>query len=141
MQVPEVSDRGDVYARADPTMAGFPSPSSATARKYGCFVAAWLLPLQAMKTRGALFLSALSFFATSFPTHSQTTFATMTGTVVDASGAVVPKAVVTATQVETNYKYSATSNDSGTYTIPQLREGTYILDAKAAGFQDFHVEG
>ena len=77
----------------------------------------------------------------SIPVQGQTTFATITGTVVDSSGAVVPKAVVTVTHIQTNYKYTAKANDTGDYTIPQLREGAYVLDAQAAGFQDFHLEG
>jgi hypothetical protein len=94
-----------------------------------------------MKSRGVLYWAALACIVQWIPVQGQTTFATITGTVVDASGAVVPKAVVTVTHVETNYKYSATANDSGTYTIPQLREGAYVLAAQAAGFQDFRLEG
>ena len=74
------------------------------------------------------------------PLECQTTFATITGTVIDASGAAVPKAVVSVTNLETNYKNQAETNESGNYTIPQLREGSYTLETKAAGFQDFKSE-
>ena len=66
---------------------------------------------------------------------AQTTFATITGTVVDSSGAVVPHVNVTATNVETNIKSEAVSNDAGVYTISQLKEGTYTLRAEAAGLR------
>src|SRR6476469_4145266 len=68
---------------------------------------------------------------------AQTTFATITGTVVDSSGAVVPHVNVTATNVQTNIKSEAVSNDAGVYTISQLKEGTYTLRADAAGFKEF----
>ena len=71
---------------------------------------------------------------------SQTTYATLTGTVKDTSGAVVPKARITVTNVETNIKSSAESNEVGDYTIPQLKEGTYTLVASATGFQDFNAD-
>src|SRR5215813_11351157 len=69
--------------------------------------------------------------------YSQTTFATITGTVQDATGAVVPKATVTATNTETNIKTSTTLNEAGNYTLAQLREGTYEVKAEAPGFQEF----
>ena len=69
--------------------------------------------------------------------YSQTTFATITGTVQDATGAVVPKATVTATNTETNIKTSTTPNEAGNYTLAQLREGTYEVKVEAPGFQEF----
>src|SRR5689334_21126709 len=83
---------------------------------------------------------ALTLHYTCAPLRGQTTFVTTTGTVLDRSGSAVPRAVVTVTNIETNQKNAAESNESGTYTIPQLRDGSYILEAKAAGFQDFAVE-
>lgn len=68
---------------------------------------------------------------------AQTTFASITGTVTDASGAVVPKAQITAINVETNIRTAAESNEAGNYTIAQLKEGTYTLRAQAAGFKEF----
>jgi hypothetical protein len=68
---------------------------------------------------------------------SQTTFATITGTVVDPTGGVVANAAVEATHLETNIKTRTTSNESGNYTLAQLREGTYELRAQAPGFKEF----
>ena len=95
---------------------------------------------QTMRTRTIPAWAALALSSTCVLLQGQTTFATITGTVIDQSGAVVPKAVVTATNLETNYKNSAESNESGAYTIPQLREGSYTLEAKAPGFQDFRAD-
>jgi hypothetical protein len=66
---------------------------------------------------------------------SQTTFASITGTVTDATGALVPKATVAATNVETGIKKSAQLNEAGNYTIAQLKEGTYTVRAEAPGFK------
>ena len=68
---------------------------------------------------------------------AQTTFASITGTVTDPNGAVVPGANIEATHLGSNYLYTAQSNDAGVYTLSQLREGEYTLRAKASGFQEF----
>ena len=71
-------------------------------------------------------LAALSLFLValnSTPIGAQTTFATITGTVTDSSGAVIRGAAVAATNVETSVATKTTTNDDGVYTVPQLREG------------------
>jgi hypothetical protein len=70
----------------------------------------------------------------------QTTFATLTGTVTDPAGAIVPNAALTATHVESNYQYTATSNESGNYTISQLREGLYTLRVQSPGFKESRIQ-
>jgi len=67
--------------------------------------------------------------------YSQTTFASITGAVQDATGAVVPGATVTATNVATNIKSTTKANEAGNYTIPQLIEGAYTVRIEAAGFK------
>jgi hypothetical protein len=69
--------------------------------------------------------------------YSQTTFATITGTVTDATGAVVPNASITVTNVETNTTVSGSSNEVGNYSLPQIKEGKYTVKVEAAGFQPF----
>ena len=79
-------------------------------------------------TRTAILL--LSVFAV-LPAAAQTTFASITGTVTDAQGSVVSNAKKEATHVASNYTYSVVSNESGNYTLAQLREGDYVLKAAA----------
>ncbi|HTM49287.1 MAG TPA: carboxypeptidase-like regulatory domain-containing protein [Bryobacteraceae bacterium] len=83
------------------------------------------------------FASALVSFLSAVSASGQTTYAGITGSVTDPNGAVVPRATVEAIHTQTNYKYSATSNEVGVYTLSQLREGEYTLRAKAPGFQEF----
>jgi len=93
-----------------------------------------------MKRFTTAFCAAMLLSACLAPAHAQTTFASITGTVTDPSGAVVANVTVTATNVLTNIKTSATSNEAGNYTIAQLKEGTYTLRAEAPGFKSFVVE-
>jgi hypothetical protein len=59
---------------------------------------------------------------------------------MDSTGAVIPNAAVTATNVQTNIQTAAASNEAGNYTIAQLREGTYTVRATAAGFRELVVQ-
>lgn len=61
--------------------------------------------------------------------------ATLLGAVTDASGAVVPNAKVTNTEVNTGISRSAQTNDSGNYTFPDLPPGQYSVTVEAAGFK------
>ena len=67
--------------------------------------------------------------------------ATITGTVVDQSGAAVPKVQIEVRNVATSARATAETNDSGAYTIPFLLPGTYTVKATAKGFkQSVHTE-
>jgi hypothetical protein len=78
----------------------------------------------------ALFCIAL--FAGS--TLAQQITATLSGTITDPSGAVVPGATVTATSVETGLVKTATTNNEGNYTITFLQPGTYNITVNQTGF-------
>src|SRR5436190_5155107 len=84
-------------------------------------------------------ISALIAVCLILPTwvYAQSTFATVTGTVTDPVGAIVPGVTLTATHLETNIKTTAQSNEAGVYTIAQLKEGEYNLRAQGAGFKEF----
>jgi hypothetical protein len=60
---------------------------------------------------------------------------TISGTVTDDTGAVVPNAKVTATNVATNIATVPTSSGAGLYTIAPLPPGTYTLTIEANGFR------
>ena len=63
------------------------------------------------------------------------TFGSITGEVRDPSGAIMPNASVTATNVATNVARSTTTNDSGVYGFPDLIPATYQVKVSAPGFQ------
>jgi hypothetical protein len=61
--------------------------------------------------------------------------ATITGTIRDTSGAVVPGVSLTATNEETGIARSITSGSAGTYRFAALPVGTYTIRAEQSGFQ------
>ena len=77
----------------------------------------------------AILLSAFPAFG-----FAQQETATITGTVRDQSGAVVPRATVTVTNVQTNISVKTESDDAGSFVIPSLRPGEYSVTAESSGF-------
>lgn len=70
---------------------------------------------------------------------AQSTSATLSGTVEDQNGAVVPGATVTAENKATGLKRQATTNDEGQFTIPLLPPSTYTVTAQAQGFSPVQI--
>jgi hypothetical protein len=66
---------------------------------------------------------------------AQTIFGRISGTVKDASGAVVPAATVTVTNTATNLTRTATTDADGFYTVTNLPVGTYTVQAEQKGFK------
>jgi hypothetical protein len=60
---------------------------------------------------------------------------TLTGTVSDPTGAVIPGAKVTITEDATSLAYNVTTDQSGVYVRPALKPGTYTVEIGAAGFK------
>jgi hypothetical protein len=72
---------------------------------------------------------------------AQTNLGSLSGTVQDASGAVVPNAAVTVTDVGTNRSFKLTTSESGAYSLPNLEPVVYRVRAEATGFRPTVVEG
>jgi hypothetical protein len=62
---------------------------------------------------------------------------TITGTVSDPAGAVVPGATVEAQNTETGALFPAQSTSTGNYTISRLPIGTYVVTVKVQGFKTY----
>ena len=86
-----------------------------------------------MKSRLALAL--LSSLGITLAAWAQVDTATVTGTVRDSSGAVLPNVTVTATEMNTGTKTSAQSGNDGNYVITPVKIGRYAVSAEASGFQ------
>ena len=67
--------------------------------------------------------------------------ASIRGTVVDASGAVVSSAAITAKQAETGFTRTVTSDGQGNFIIIELPVGHYRVETEAKGFQKFVQDG
>jgi hypothetical protein len=70
--------------------------------------------------------------------YAQST-ATLSGSVTDPSGAVVPHAQVTVRDLATGVDRVAPSDSEGNYTIPSLQPGNYSVSVQASGFANFKL--
>ncbi|HTH54012.1 MAG TPA: TonB-dependent receptor [Edaphobacter sp.] len=68
------------------------------------------------------------------PALAQYENGSIVGTVHDNSGAVIPSATVTVTNIATGVVSTRQTNDSGDYEVPALRVGQYNVDVTKSGF-------
>ncbi len=59
---------------------------------------------------------------------------TITGFVTDASGANIPDASITVTEIATKIVHTTKSNGAGVFTVPQLNPGVYEVEVEKTGF-------
>ena len=82
-----------------------------------------------------LILVALAInFRTLPKAYAQVAGATLSGTVADPSGGVVPNAKISVRNTATNVTRDATTDNAGLYTVPNLLPGTYEITVSASGF-------
>ena len=70
-----------------------------------------------------------------FSAQAQTSGGSIAGSVLDASGALVPDASVTATGADTGTVYTTVTTSSGAFHFPQMQLGRYNLAVSAKGFK------
>lgn len=63
-------------------------------------------------------------------------FSSLSGTVTDPSGAVIPGATVTIESVDRGFTREAITDEGGRYVFPQIQPGRFKVTAKASGFPD-----
>lgn len=73
--------------------------------------------------------------------HAQAVYGSISGTVTDPSGAVVPGATVTITSAERQTAVQVTTNESGLYSRDRLLPGTYDVKVEAANFKQSLLPG
>ena len=92
-------------------------------------------------TRWLTLLTALCFLLLP-PAWAQVTTGTLTGRVVDPSGAVVPGATVVVISDTQNTRSPAVkTNGSGDYVVPNLTADTYDVEVTSAAFKKELVKG
>src|SRR5258707_10100413 len=72
---------------------------------------------------------------------AQTNQGSISGTVTDASGAVVPGVKITAREVAPGTVYNTVSSSAGGYTFSNVRLGTYDLSAEFSRFKKWQSTG
>src|SRR5436190_21436171 len=83
---------------------------------------------------------ALLALAVQAPMYAQLT-AQLTGAIHDASGAIIPGAVITVVNEGTGIKWDAKANQDGIYTVPLLQPGGYRVGVQAPGFRAVSCAG
>ncbi|HXY78223.1 MAG TPA: TonB-dependent receptor [Candidatus Acidoferrales bacterium] len=73
--------------------------------------------------------------------YAQVEKATLSGTVTDASGAVIVGAKVQAKNVDTGVTYSGDTDAQGRYVLAEMQVGTYEVSAQKSGFQQMVQTG
>ena len=86
-----------------------------------------------LKTSALLLVAAIGF--STVGAWAQVDRGAIAGTVTDASGAVVPGATITITNLGTNQSTKVITDDSGGYVANLLRIGDYTVTAEKEGFQ------
>ena len=89
-------------------------------------------------TRTTVLLTALlATVALALPASAwaQEARGTISGTIRDGSGSVIPGATVTITNKEMGTTVTATTNDVGFFQVPYLIPGTYVVNAELQGFK------
>jgi hypothetical protein len=82
----------------------------------------------------------LLFLIAAWPTSAQTSFGSLVGTVSDPSGAAIPGAAVTLTNIGTAERRSAASDASGNFNFVNLIPGDYRIEVRNAGFKRYSRE-
>ena len=93
------------------------------------------MKVYASKTRILLFLVAISALLSRNATFAQSDTSSLSGTVTDSSGAVLPNAKVVARDEATHVERTTQTNESGNYNITNVPAGNYSIRVEAANFQ------
>ncbi len=87
----------------------------------------------------ALFILAVCFSSISLNAQS-TTQGAISGTVLDASGAVVPAAAIHIQNVATGFAVNLVADGSGYFKAPLLEPGTYTVSISAPNFANYRAD-
>src|SRR6185295_6704314 len=91
--------------------------------------------------KSCFWLFLIASLATASSLLAQTGLATLTGTITDQTGAVVPNVPIKALHVDTGTVLTGVTSATGNYSIPQMPIGRYQVTVEATGFKTFRREG
>lgn len=96
-----------------------------------------------LQRQGRLLCVLLALLSASWGAYvnAQVATASINGTVVDASGAIIPDAKITVTQTDTNFTRSTETQSGGQYTLSSLPVGPYRIVAEMKGFGRYEQKG
>jgi hypothetical protein len=108
------------------------------------YLSAHLFPREFRKTSVKaliLFLGVLALLPWFAPSARAGVGGSVSGTVKDASNAVVPNATVKATSIDTGVQQQVATNDQGFYSFPDLPVGRYDIMIEKTGFKPYRRTG
>ncbi len=70
----------------------------------------------------------------------QVATSTLSGSVLDPSGAVVANATINVKNIGTGVEFKTTTASNGTFSVPQLAAGMYTVSITATGFKQAVVQ-
>ncbi len=96
-----------------------------------------------LQSRPGFFAAATVGLSLLLPTAvlAQINTATLSGTVTDSSGAVVPNAIVTVTASDSGISRNTKTNGHGYFTVSSLQPGSFSVLITHKGFQSVHQTG
>jgi len=80
-------------------------------------------------------------FVCTTPANADELYASIRGNVTDQSGALIPEARITATNVDTGVSKAVTTSKDGAFAFLQLAVGDYSVKIEKAGFKTFAEPG
>lgn len=86
-----------------------------------------------------LFLLLLLSFSLNNLSFAQVLYGSLTGTVTDPSGSVVPGAQVTISNTSTGFSRTGTTDNTGSFKFSDLQPGRYQLNVKSANFSEYSL--
>jgi hypothetical protein len=92
----------------------------------------WLACANSLGTTRLLVFAV--FFFSGGVSFGQMNTGTISGTVTDALGAIIPGATVIATEISIQKRFTAVTDRAGQYVLAELPPGEYRLSARAPGF-------
>jgi Carboxypeptidase regulatory-like domain len=87
----------------------------------------------------AIWIFVLSLTVLSGPLHAQSDTASISGTIVDRQGGLVPDAQVSVVNTDTNVTVDTKTNNAGVYDVPALKPGHYRILVSKEGFKQIDL--
>ncbi|PWT83468.1 MAG: TonB-dependent receptor, partial [Acidobacteria bacterium] len=100
------------------------------------------LPIAAIVANALLRIAfglSLALTLTTTNLRAQSATATLSGTIMDQNGAVIPNVNVVVINIAQGFQRSTTTNESGIFFVPLLPPGTYVVKAEHEGFTPTEV--
>ncbi len=91
--------------------------------------------------RKARALALTAVLLTAGTSYGQAIYGSLNGTVTDPTGAAIPNATVTVTDISKGTSVTVTANSSGSYTVEHLIPDAYAIKITAPGFTTFSTTG